>query len=105
MEQRYITSSTAPKPLTLEASIVFPDNNSITTNLQTASLFGMHSVQGASGSNDALTWHPLDSGSMQAYFVRRSNFAGDGYFLLTSSAGAFTAVSSSYIPGVYDNTH
>ena len=105
MEQRYITSSTAPKPLTLEASIVFPDNNSITTNLQTASLFGMHSVQGASGSGDALTWHPLDSGSMQAYFVRRNNFAGDGYFLLTSSAGAFTAVSSSYIPGVYDNTH
>lgn len=105
MEQRYITSSTEPKPLTLEASIVFPDNNSITTNLQTASLFGMHSVQGASGSGDALTWHPLDSGSMQAYFVRRSNFAGDGYFLLTSSAGAFTAVSSSYIPGVYDNTH
>lgn len=104
-EQRYFTGSTTPKPLTIEANVIFPDQNSLDSTFASSSLFGMHSVLGASGSNDALTWHTSDHASLQAYFVRRSETAGDGYFFLTSSNGTFEAISSSYIPDVYDTSH
>jgi len=104
-EQRYFTGSTTPKPITVEANIIFPDQTSLNTTLQSASLFGMHSVHGASGSSDALTWHTSDNASFQTYFVRRNDTKGDGYFFLTSSNGTFQAISSSYIPDVYDTSH
>ena len=107
LEERFITASASPKPITIDANIIFPAQSSIQTNLVTSSLFGMHSVQGPGEdvNNHPLTWHSIDTGSVQVYFVRRSNFKAGGYFLLTSSAGVFTAVSSSHIPDVYDNNH
>ena len=105
LEKRYFTSSADPKPLTIEANIIFPDQESLNSNFLTSSLFGMHSVFGASGSSDALTWHASDHASVQAYFVRRGPNTAGGYFLLTSSAGIFNEVKSDYFPEVYNSGH
>jgi len=102
----YITGSSHITPFTIEANIMFPkkvDQNQVKVN--PASLFGMHSVDGATGDNGPLTFNSEDSGSMQVKFVKRKIDSEDGYFELTSSAGVFAALTSSYIPAVYDNSH
>ena len=102
----YITGSSQITPFTLEANIVFPkkvDLNQVKVN--PSSLFGMHSVDGGDAVNGPLTFNSEDSGSMQVKFVKRRIDSEDGYFELTSSAGVFTALTSSYIPAVYDNSH
>ena len=102
----YVTGSSHITPFTLEANIMFPkkvDDNQVKVN--PSSLFGMHSVDGSTGANGPMTFNSEDSGSMQIKFIKRKIDSSDGYFELTSSAGVFTALTSSYIPAVYDNSH
>lgn len=102
----YITGSSKITPFTMEANIVFPKKGrSIDPGVTDVSLFGMHSVSGSEEPSDPLAWHNLDSGSFQASFVKRTTDSEDGYFKLSSTAGVFQTITSSYIPGVYDNSH
>ena len=102
----YITGSSKITPFTMEANIVFPKKGrSIDPGVTDVSLFGMHSVSGSEEPSDPLAWHKLDSGSFQASFVKRTTDSEDGYFKLSSTAGVFQTITSSYIPGVYDNSH
>ena len=102
----YIPAESGKKPLTLSSNLFFPKR---TTELQSevkkVSLFGMHSVQGASSTDSPLTFAASDDASVQVYFNKRQKYSTDGYFVLASTNGTFTAVSSSLIPAVYDNTH
>jgi len=104
-ERDYITGSTNYTPFTLEANIVFPEeNDSTTSSLTTSSLFGMHNVKGSESGNN-LDWHTNDSGSIQVEFVRRTNNSKDGYFKVSSGNSVFTALTSSHFLDVYDNSH
>ena len=104
-ERDYITGSTNYTPFTLEANIIFPEENDNTTSsLTTSSLFGMHNVKGSESGNN-LDWHTNDSGSIQVEFVRRTNNSKEGYFKVSSGNSTFTAVTSSHFLDVYDNSH
>lgn len=104
-ERDYITGSTNYTPFTLEANILFPEENDNTTSsLTTSSLFGMHNVKGSESGNN-LDWHTNDSGSIQVEFVRRTNNSKEGYFKVSSGNSTFTAVTSSHFLDVYDNSH
>ena len=101
----HITGSDKATPYTLEANIIFPkkiDKDQVKVN--PVSLFGMHSVD-VLNSSGPLTFDSEDSGSFQVKFVKRKFDSTDGYFELTSSTGVITALTSSYIPGVYENSH
>ena len=102
----YITGSSKITPFTMEANIIFPKKGrDIDVGMTEVSLFGMHSVSGSESPADALTWHAIDSGSFQAGFVKRTTDSEDGYFKLSSTSNVFQTITSSYIPGVYDNSH
>ena len=102
----YITGSSKITPFTMEANIVFPKKGrDIDVGMTEVSLFGMHSVSGSESPANALTWHAIDSGSFQAGFVKRTTDSEDGYFKLSSTSNVFQTITSSYIPGVYDNSH
>jgi len=102
----YITGSSKITPFTMEANIVFPKKGRATdVGMTDVSLFGMHSVSGSEDPSDPLAWHKLDSGSFQASFVKRTTDSADGYFKLASAANVFQTITSSYIPGVYENSH
>lgn len=104
-ERDYITGSTNYTPFTLEASVLFPEENDNTTStLTTTSLFGMHNVKGSESGNN-LDWHTNDSGSLQVEFVRRTNNSKEGYFKLSGTDSVFTAITSSHFLDVYDNSH
>lgn len=102
----YITGASSQTPFTLEANIMFPRQTENTNpKILESSLFGIHSVSGSEDPSDPLVYHAENSGSFQVYFKKRTKASKDGYFVLTSSAGVITAISSSYIPAVYDDEH
>lgn len=108
-ELSYIPSVNNPVPFTMEANVLFPIKTG--TNIQNiakSSIFGMHSVQGSgvsAASASPLNFATQESGSFQVKFVKRNLTSSDGYFELSSSAGVITAMTSSHVPEVYDNTH
>ena len=102
----YITGSSTRTPFTLEANIMFPKYTEDTNpKILDSSLFGVHSVQGSSTPSDPLKFDAQDSGSFQVYFKKRTKSSRDGYFVLTSSTGVISEVTSSFLPAVYDNEH
>ena len=102
----YITGSTTITPYTLEGNFIFPKyRTSGSVSLVESSLFGMHSVLGSLDAGVPLTWNVEDSASFQVKTVKRVFDEPNAYFELTSSAGAITALTSSYFPDVYENSH
>jgi hypothetical protein len=105
-ELSYIPAESAKHPMTVSSNFYFTKRSATNSSeVEKVSLFGMHSVQGSTNPSAPLTWETQDSGSFQVYFNRRQKYSNDGYFELSSSAGVFTATTSSVIPEVYDNTH
>lgn len=105
-ELGYIPAESGKKPLSVSSNFYFTKKTGFNSSeVQQVSLFGMHSVEGSSNPSAPLTWATQDTGSFQVYFNKRLSDSSDGYFELSSSQGVFTAITSSVIPAVYDNTH
>ena len=99
----FITGSSIQRPFTLEGNFIFPFRANKEIALKKASLFGMHSVRGETGTNkNDLTWATPAGASVQVYTNKYTEYKDMACFVLTSSAGLFTAVSSSYFPDIYN---
>ena len=92
---------------TLETEIIFPEKRSgdnpisFTTTFITSSLFGVHTVTGATNT----TWAPHDSANFQVSAIRGGHTANDAYFKLSSTTGgSFPTLTSSIIKDVYNNS-
>jgi len=81
----HITGSHIPCAYTLESNIIAPSKN-LDPDIRQASLFGL-------------------SDNFQVFSVRPQSAEKHAYFLLTSSQGLFTEVTSSTYANVYDDEH
>ncbi|MAF24622.1 hypothetical protein CL634_03475, partial [bacterium] len=114
----YITGSinlTGGYASTLEVDVLFPKKLSQDSPVSptqdfihlTSSLFGVHTAlvdRADPADTHQTTWDPADAASVQVYAIRDETNSENVRFLLTSSYGAFTPVSSSLYNEVYNNT-
>ena len=114
--------STGGLALTMETEVAFPRRHSLAASntvaqagtgssrsfrayspFKTASLFGMHQVEGITENN--LTWASTDYANFQVYAIKSDNFSQRCQFVLTgTSDSAMPTLSSSYFDGVFDDT-
>jgi hypothetical protein len=108
--------------LTMESEVVFPRRHSLAASntvaqvgtgssksfrafspFRTASLFGMHQVEGTAENN--LTWASTDYANFQVYAIRDTEFSKRCQFVLTGTADSvIPTLSSSYFNAVFDDT-
>ena len=108
--------------LTMETEVAFPRRHSLAASntvvqagtgssksfrafspFKTASLFGMHQVEGTTENN--LTWAATDYANFQVYAIRDTEFSKRCQFVLTGTADSvIPTLSSSYFNAVFDDT-
>ena len=98
-EINYIKGQSSYTPYTFEINTLFPKATEDVYDLQTASIFGIHSVDPVDG---YLPWSSPDSASLQVKSIKYSTSRDIAKFLLTSSAGIISELETQYFDNVYD---
>ena len=107
-EKDYITGSSLPLSYTMESNIFLPKSSTTTAAINKSSIFGMKSTGGqqrAGSSPGGFNWLENSSGSFEVYTFKPDFSKSDCYFILTSSAGLFTEITSSTYTDAYNDEH
>lgn len=97
-ESHYLRSS-GVTPWTVEGSFLFPKMKSDLNYNLSASLFGAHETE-----TSKLKLAANDRFSFQVSSQKLNNHENIARFMITSSAGLFSSITTDYFSNVYDNT-